>query len=180
MCKVKTAREMNKRVVCRTKDGGIFYSGYFQEPGGQVSYEEAINENIRKTMDDHCLCEDDIEEIEIEKLKEDDHIYLSRHALKRLKKRNGWNKKTSERMLKKIYEEGKQGDEIKGSVASWIEHKEKIRSGNAAYILYGEKAYVFDGQLLVTVLNTPRKRSYFNPAYKTEDNEYRKEICKWA
>lgn len=80
---------------------------------------------------------------------------ISKHAEERLKARCGFNKKTSERMAQKAFEEGITHSKTKGRLNKWVTSL-YFRNKNANNIrLYGDKAYIFCGRTLVTVIQIP-------------------------
>lgn len=82
-------------------------------------------------------------------------MQVSEHAQERLKKRNGFNKKACERMAQKALTEGITHSQTKGRLNKWITHL-YFRNQRANNIrLYGDKAYIFCDETLVTVLQIP-------------------------
>lgn len=80
---------------------------------------------------------------------------VSEHAKERLKERCGFNKKASERMSQKAFEEGIPHSKTKGRLNKWVTSL-YFRNQNANNIrLYGDKAYIFCGTVLVTVIQIP-------------------------
>ena len=85
-------------------------------------------------------------------------ISISKHAYCRLKERNGWNKKASDRMLQKIYKEGLRPDEVKGYLKGWVNKKRESFENTREFVLFGEKLYVFLNGRMLTVLPIPSRR----------------------
>lgn len=80
---------------------------------------------------------------------------VTKHAKSRLKERCGFNKNASERMAKKAFEEGITHAQTKGRLNKWVT-KLYFQNETANNIrLYGEKAYIFCGERLVTVIPIP-------------------------
>ena len=80
---------------------------------------------------------------------------VSEHAKERLKERCGYNKKTSERMAQKAFEEGITHGQTKGRLNKWITSL-YFKNQKASNIrLHGDKAYIFCGTVLVTVIQIP-------------------------
>ena len=80
---------------------------------------------------------------------------VSEHAKERLKERCGFNKKAIERMSQKAFEEGIPHSKTKGRLNKWVTSL-YFRNQNANNIrLYGDKAYIFCGTVLVTVIQIP-------------------------
>ena len=72
-----------------------------------------------------------------------------------MKERCGFNKKAYERMAKKAFETGIKHNQTKGRLNRWITSL-YFKNTNANNIrLYGDKAYVFCGDVLVTVIQIP-------------------------
>lgn len=80
---------------------------------------------------------------------------ISNHAEKRMKERCGFNKKTSERMASKVFQEGITHSQTKGRLNKWVTSLYfKNKSANNIR-LYGDKAYIFCDKVLVTVIQIP-------------------------
>ena len=80
---------------------------------------------------------------------------ITEHAKTRSKERNGWNEKTTERMVQKVLEKGISHKQTKGRLNKWITSL-YFKNTNANNIrLYGDKAYIFHNETLITVLQIP-------------------------
>lgn len=80
---------------------------------------------------------------------------ISRHAAKRLKERCGLNKKSMQRMAQKALDEGIRHGQTKGRLNEWVTGLYfKNRAANNIR-LYGDKAYIFSNEILVTVIQIP-------------------------
>ena len=86
-------------------------------------------------------------------------LSISKHAYDRLKERNGWSKKTANRMLQKIYDYGVRPEDVKGYLKSWINRKADMFDDDREFVLFGEKLYIFYEGTMITVLPVPT-RSY--------------------
>ena len=93
--------------------------------------------------------------------KDDDTIYISEHAMDRLRKRLGFNRSAAYRMTKKAYEKGITKDNIDGYLKTWIEAKtaNSCNSGSD-YRVYGQYVFIFNKNVLVTVYNMAQKEAY--------------------
>lgn len=80
---------------------------------------------------------------------------LSNHAKTRMKERCGFNKKSCERMAEKAFNEGICHNQTKGPLNKWVTslYFKNKKSNNIR--LYGDKAYIFCDETLVTVLQIP-------------------------
>ena len=86
----------------------------------------------------------------------DDTMKITKHAKKRSKERNGWSDKATERMVPKILKSGIRHEQTKGHLHKWVSglydsHKRK----GADIRLYGDKAYIFANDVLITVVQIP-------------------------
>lgn len=86
------------------------------------------------------------------------NIKITEHAYLRMKQRNGWSRKTADRMLNRIYNDGQRIDSIKGYLKMWIKEKIKNDPDDGEYVLYGKQVYIFRSDSLITVLTMPSKR----------------------
>lgn len=80
---------------------------------------------------------------------------ISQHTKQRMKERCGYNKKTQDRMAQKAFENGITHSQTKGNLNKWITSL-YFKNKNANNIkLYGEQAYIFCDDTLVTVIPVP-------------------------
>lgn len=80
---------------------------------------------------------------------------ISSHARQRMKERCGFNKKSQDRMAQKAFEEGITHAQTKGRLNKWVTSL-YFKNKNADNIrLYGDNAYIFCGETLVTVIPVP-------------------------
>lgn len=80
---------------------------------------------------------------------------VSQHSEIRLKERCGLNKSSMSRMSNKAYEQGITHSETTGSLKRWMDklYLSYGKSNNTR--LYGDKAYLFNGNYLITVIQIP-------------------------
>lgn len=82
-------------------------------------------------------------------------INISNHARKRRRERCGFNKKAGERMARKAFHEGITHAHTKGNLNKWVTSL-FFKAKKADNIrLYGDYAYIFCGEVLVTVIVIP-------------------------
>ncbi len=80
---------------------------------------------------------------------------ISRHAAERLRERCGLNKRACKRMAQKAFDEGIRHGQAKGRLNKWVTGL-YFKNQNANNIrLYGDKACIFCGETLVTVIQIP-------------------------
>ena len=80
---------------------------------------------------------------------------ISFHAKRRLKERCGFTKKSYERMAEKAFNEGITHKQTRGRLNKWITSL-FFKNCNANNIrIYGDNAYIFCGETLVTVISIP-------------------------
>lgn len=81
---------------------------------------------------------------------------VSEHAKNRLKERCGFNKKASERMAEKAFKKGITHGQTKGNLNKWVTSLYFNNTSANNIRLYGDKAYIFCGETLVTVIQIPQ------------------------
>lgn len=82
-------------------------------------------------------------------------MIVTNHANERLKERCGLKKKTKEHMVEKAFTKGYSHSQTKGRLNKWVTSL-YFKNRNANNIrLYGDKAYIFCGEVLVTVIQIP-------------------------
>ncbi len=82
-------------------------------------------------------------------------MHISNHAKQRMKERCGFNKKTQERMSEKALKCGITHAQTKGRLNKWITSL-FFKNTNANNIrIYGDNAYIFCRETLVTVIPVP-------------------------
>lgn len=82
-------------------------------------------------------------------------MVISNHARQRMKERCGFNKKSQDRMAQKAFCEGIPHKQTKGRLYKWVTSL-FFKHCNANNIrLYGDNAYIFCGETLVTVIPIP-------------------------
>lgn len=80
---------------------------------------------------------------------------ISNHAKKRMKERCGFSRKSQERMAEKAFRYGITHKQTKGRLHRWVTSL-FFKNCNANNIrLYGDNAYIFCGETLVTVISIP-------------------------
>lgn len=82
-------------------------------------------------------------------------VEVSKHAEQRLHERSGLNHKSVQRMAEKAFENGITHSQTKGNLCKWVSglYFNNKKANNIR--LYGDKAYIFCGNVLVTVLQIP-------------------------
>ncbi len=167
MCKIETLNNTRRFMSIYLKNGKILRTDDFFDHGkryGKFSDKELIifNETLKRAG----YTKEDVKEWHVIRLREKDILYISNHAFQRLKERNNWNKKTSMRMLEKVWESGNRKDEISGPVRQWIDYRINksigTKSEGITYVIYGNTAYLFMDKTLVTVLNIPNNKKIIN------------------
>ena len=84
-------------------------------------------------------------------------IWITDHAYARMKQRNGWNRKTSDRMVSRVYDSGQRPEQIKGYLKAWVKAKVSEDVNGNDFVLYGQSMYVFRENALITVLHIPSR-----------------------
>lgn len=80
---------------------------------------------------------------------------ISNNARQRMKERCGFNRKAQDRMVEKAFNDGITHNQTKGRLHKWVTSL-FFKNCNANNIrLYGDNAYIFCGETLVTVIPIP-------------------------
>ena len=82
-------------------------------------------------------------------------IQVSKHAEARLRERCGINRKSAQRIADKAFNEGIQHSQTKGNLKKWVTSLYFNNKSANNIRLYGDKAYIFGGAVLITVLQIP-------------------------
>lgn len=82
-------------------------------------------------------------------------MIVTKHAKKRMKQRCGLKEKSSDRIAKIAYENGLRHGDCTGNLKKWVDSLYfKERTANQIR-LYSDKAYIFTGAKLITVIQIP-------------------------
>lgn len=82
-------------------------------------------------------------------------MVVTKHAKQRMKKRCGLNEKSADRLAHIALEKGLHHKDLTGNLKKWVD-KLYFYNRNANNIrLYGDKAYIFHDEKLITVLQIP-------------------------
>lgn len=105
-------------------------------------------------------------------------VIVSRHAQERLKERCGLNKKSIQRMAEKAYTYGISRVEMNGRLHKWATSIARSGVSNATNVkLYGDKLFLFDRAILVTVIQVPSNiLKDMDKMIRREKQKYEKEI----
>ena len=82
-------------------------------------------------------------------------MVLTKHSKDRLRERCGLNKSSLDRIAEKAYSEGISHAETKGNLNKWISSLYLHNRVANNVKLYGDKAYLFHGDKLITVMQIP-------------------------
>lgn len=82
-------------------------------------------------------------------------VTVSKHAEKRLKERCGLNKRSVKRMADKAFTDGIRHSDTRGRLNKWVTSLYFYNQTANNIRLYGDKAYIFAGSTLVTVIQIP-------------------------
>lgn len=93
-------------------------------------------------------------------------MVLTTHAKTRLKEREGLGVKSANRKADIALEKGIRHCETKGNLNKWITKLYFANRSANNIRIYGDKAYIFDGNVLITVIEIPNSirknlKSYF-------------------
>ena len=82
-------------------------------------------------------------------------IQISRHAEKRLRERNGLNKKSMQRIAERAFNNGLEHRDTTGNLRKWLLSLKDKRNNVNKIMIYGHQVYLFAGNILVTVFDVP-------------------------
>lgn len=91
-------------------------------------------------------------------------MFITRHATKRSKERVGLNKNASERIAEKALKEGIKHSEVSGSLSRFLDGIYLGTKKPNNMRIYNQKIYLFRDDILLTILNLPKK--YHNTVEK--------------
>lgn len=192
MCKVKELKDCDRKIAVVTKDGRKITSSLItaEESGCLVPSRHNSEETYRKLISKNSIDEDSVCHWYVAVSKEKDTIYISDHAMDRMRKRLGWNRNASYRMTKKIYEEGKGIQDTKGALRTWLEEKAegrwnclKKKARGIEYRIYGNYVFLFAGDTLVTVYDMGSIEAHTQKRQKIHEGAGRSSMTrkqKWA
>ena len=87
-------------------------------------------------------------------------VMLSKHAEKRLRERLNIGKKACIRIAQKAHDEGITMDGENGSLNKWLAYTARKGHDSDRFSkvkIYGEYAYIFNGNMLITVYELPNR-----------------------
>lgn len=82
-------------------------------------------------------------------------MVVTKHAKQRMKKRCGLNEKSADRMAKVALEKGLRHKDLTGNLKKWVDRLYFYNETANNIRLYGDKAYIFHGDKLITVIQIP-------------------------
>lgn len=162
MCVVKEINSCEKKIIITLTDQTIIESDWFEDED-KSREARATNRTVGETkvyntlIQERGLTINDVDYWIIQRKREEDIVYISEHAMKRLRERNGWSKKTALRMMKKVYDNGIRMDKTKSSIRKWLASQIDVTAKGYYYIIYGQFAYLFNYNTLVTLINIPNQ-----------------------
>ena len=184
MCKINKLSDAMQQVVAETVDGRIIKSlPYEDQEKALIGQTHKAQEMYLEMLEENNVSNKEIVKVYVVRVKEQDTVYISRHAFKRMKERNGWNRKASMRMVEKVVESGMRERDMEYKIRQWVKIKNAMRKKpdtDCEIILYGSYIYIFsksDNTLLTSysVPNSVVKNK--NTDVKNWKRKYREEAC---
>lgn len=151
-----------KKIIITLQNQKVIESGWFEDEDKNREA-KATNRTVGESKVYNALIEqnglgiNDVDHWVLQRKREDGIIYISEHAMQRLWERNGWNRKTALRMIKKIYDNGIHMENVKKNVKKWLEAQLDMSAKGYYYIVYGQFAYLFNYNTLVTLIHIPNQ-----------------------
>lgn len=177
MCVIRSSKSMSSKAVVWLPDGRKVESEAFlddltykdAEDGYSVRSKQVIEGLLKAEGYDYGDAE---KTLIIRDVSEDDAVYVSDHAEKRIREREGINRKAVSRIVKKAWEEGTDGTKVPGLTGQWVRSKDQH---NRKYIIYGNFLYIFDNarKVLITVIPVPSRTNMLRLA-DNKDNKRHK------
>lgn len=92
-------------------------------------------------------------------------VFISKHARERMKERMGWNQKAQNRMVVKIWDNGKRTSSMNnGSLKRYLSEKEV---NHCECVTYGDNLFLFDSHVLITAYHL-HKSAYIRKNQNTK------------
>ncbi len=88
-------------------------------------------------------------------------MVVTKHAQRRMRQRCGIGKNSVKRMAKKVYDFGMTHSETSGNLKKWVDSLYFYNQTANQIRLYGDKAYIFHNQNLITVVQIPHNLVQF-------------------
>ena len=160
MCIVKEINACEKKIVITLNDQRVIESDWFEDDNKNREA-RATNRTIGETkvynniLKEEGLSINDVDYWIIRRKRENDIVYISEHGMQRLKDRNGWNRKTSLRMMKRVFDNGLRMNELSKNVRKWLVGQLEETGRGYYFIVYGQFAYLFNYNTLVTLIHIP-------------------------
>lgn len=105
----------------------------------------------------------------------DEEVILTKHAEMRIRERSGLNKKAAKRIAMSAYNRGISHKDTKGNLNKWVTSVYFNSPHECVVKLYGDKAFIFRGNTLITVLQIPSNLRNNMKVLVRRNNE--KDIC---
>ena len=173
MCDVRLTNMAERRITVDLKKNRTLTSDWFMDEKclpveGSVNVTRKEKEVYDELLAKNGISEKDVLGWYLSIKREEDNVRISEHAALRMRQRQGWNKKTAVRMVKRIYNEGQRPNEVKGYLRNWVLKKSSEGGRESECILYGDYLYIFRSQTLISVIHAPSKHraeSYYDHKY---------------
>lgn len=111
-------------------------------------------------------------------MNEKSDVYVTRHADKRIRQRLGVNKKSTDRIAEKAMEFGITHAEAKGKLSKHLDGIFLLSYKPTNMRVYNHSIYLFNGNILITVLPLPRKFwAYADKLQKNKESGGKLEQC---
>lgn len=164
MCKVRDIDTCEKKIYIHMLNGEVISSEWFYDDQrrGNSRGTEMEEKVFNALVNDNHINLQKVKDWDVTRNRdEEDCIYISNHAFKRMRERNGWNRKTALRMVQKIYDNGLEPEDVPSEYRGWTMH-EKMVHPEKLFKFYGEMLYVFADSVLLTVLHGKPTRCWKN------------------
>lgn len=168
MCVVRTSSGIVSKAVVILKDGRRLESEEFMDDlnyrDSEAGYTVKSTAVLDGLLESEGISRDDAGKVLIIRdMEEDDTVYVSDHAEKRIMEREGIGRKSIARIVKKAWECGTDGATAPGLTGKWVRGRDQA---NRKYVLYGDFLYIFDSarNVLITVIHVPSRANILRSA----------------
>lgn len=158
-------RDGYRRMQITMNNGYCFVSAFYKDSDYNMSKDDRKITQTGLIAYERLIDELDIDTSQITTWREclyhnENTYYVTDHVLDRLKERYGWNKKTSMRMLDKVFSNGTRAIDRKDHVAAWARLKEREQGDRIRIFTYGQYVFIVSREnVLITVYTIPNKTS---------------------
>lgn len=156
-------KDTEMMLVCITASGEVYTSEHFHFASETDSFRNVREREVDIIIRENNLDPDSIVWTRSKRILSDDTVYVSEHALQRMKERAGFSKSAGLRMAVRAYERGTRITPSTAALRHWFARKNLLYNGSTYYttfIKYGNFLYVYKNTVLITMYPFDEKHIY--------------------